>query len=115
MKRNFVKRILLLLGMTGACISFLLLTNPTSAFFPTATAYCGADSSVDCWGGTRCEAVDNRYCKCTGAGGHWVSYHSCSEAAQRGLQSKEASNAAALCAVNISSRVFKRLIRRKKV
>jgi hypothetical protein len=90
MKKNLIKRLLLLSGMTGACISFLIMANSISAFFPTATAYCGADSYVDCAGGSRCEAVDNRYCRCTSPNGHVVSYHSCSEAAQRGLQSKDA-------------------------
>jgi len=89
-KIAFLKKCLLAVGATGGCLSFLLLTTSTSAFpTVTATAQCGPDSYVDCWGGVRCVAIDDRYCKCFGAKGQVVSYHSCSEAAQRDVQAEK--------------------------
>jgi hypothetical protein len=66
-------------GVLAACISiFVIFTPITSA--ATAMAQCGADSYVDCTGGTYCTAVDDVGCTCYNAKHKVVSRHSCSEA-----------------------------------
>ena len=74
------KKFMLFVGIVCiiSSITVLVRANMTD---PYSWAQCGADSYVECSGGTRCTSTDNVGCKCYDRRGFVVMSHSCSEAA----------------------------------
>jgi len=77
-----VARVLRWLILSVAVASlFLSLSLLVLATTPSSWAQCGADSSIDCYGGARCTATDQVGCACYDSAGKVVDKHSCKEAA----------------------------------
>ena len=72
-----IKWSLLALGIACIFLSLPLIVGAT----PTSWAQCGSDSYVDCSGGVKCTATDQKGCACYNSNGSVAQKKSCKEAA----------------------------------
>ncbi len=83
MKEKMLKFMKLgLLTSAVMCVLFSIAIIVKASDAPSSWAQCGADSYVDCSGGSRCVSTDNVGCRCYNSAGRIVSRHSCAYASQ---------------------------------